>query len=80
VGRLSLRIEDAYQAKEVYYFFKKLFDKYSTESEGLSKGFGLRTSWNIKEESLKEIVSEIEEMLGKRWKESFKKMTTNREN
>ena len=78
VGRLSLRIEDVYPAKEVYYFFKKLFDQYSTETEGLRKG--LYTSWNIKKEMLKETVNEIEKVLGKKWKEAFKKTMIDREN
>lgn len=74
VGMLSLRMEDAYPAKEVYYFFKKLFDRYSSETEGLTKGLGLYTSWNMKEEMLKETVNEIEKVLGNKWKEVFKKM------
>lgn len=76
VGRLSLRIEDVYPAKEVYYFFKKLFDQYSSKTEGLTKG--LYTSWNMKEEMLKETVNEIEKVLGSKWKEAFKKMMMDR--
>ena len=76
VGRLSLRIEDVYPAKEVYYFFKKLFDQYSSKTEGLTKG--LYTCWNMKEEMLKETVDEIEKVLGNKWKEAFKKMMIDR--
>lgn len=72
VGRLSLRMEDVYPAKEVYYFFMKLLNQYSSETEGLTKG--LYTSWNMKEEMLKETVDEIEKVLGNKWKEAFKRM------
>ena len=77
VGRLSLRLDDVYPAKDVYFFFKKVFDQYSTETEGLTKG--LYTSWNMKEGMLKDTIDEIEKVLGIKWKEAFKKMMTDRE-
>lgn len=50
---LRLTMEDLYQAKEVYNFFKTLFRDYSKKSGGMTKTIlGLYVEWNMAEEKL----------------------------
>lgn len=48
---LRLTMEDLYQAKEVYNFFKTLFRDYSKKGGGMTKTIlGLYAEWDIAEE------------------------------
>jgi hypothetical protein len=69
-GNLSLELEDLYQAKDVYNFFKGFLIDISFES-GLSKSFSkLYSEWNGVDDR-EEILQRIEKAMGSNWSNAF---------
>lgn len=70
---VRLTMEDLYQAKELYNFFKNLFKDYSKESKGMTKTLrGLYTEWEIAEEKLQDMLDKIGEIMSDKWEEAFR--------
>jgi len=68
-GNLSLAIEDLYQAKYIYDFFRKLFKEYANEETGMIKtGLWLSVEWNITKANQKVALLKIEKTMGSDWK------------
>lgn len=69
---LRLKMEDLYQAKEVYNFFKNLLKNYSKESKGITKTLSrLYTEWYIDKEKLRDMLDKVSEIMGDKWKGAF---------
>jgi len=70
---LRLTMEDMYQAKELYNFFKNLLRDYLKETKGMTKTLsGLYTEWEIAEEKLQDMLDNVGEAMGNKWKESLR--------
>ena len=68
-----LKMEDLYQAKEVYSFFNNLLKDYSEKESGMRKSYStIWVEWNIAEGRVQEVLDRIEEAMGTDWKEAFK--------
>lgn len=67
-GNLSLRIEAAYQAKDVYDFFKGLFGK-----SGMNKTMEwLFVEWDILKGNREAVLLNIEKTMNVEWKDAFR--------
>jgi hypothetical protein len=70
---IRLTMDDLYQAKELYNFFKNFFNDYSKKSEGMTKTFSsLRTEWDIEEAKLQDMLDKVSEIMGDKWKNAFR--------
>jgi len=77
MGFWKLEMEDLYQAKEVYSFFRNLLKNCLRTNLGLSKSFThLITEIQIAEGKTEEVLDRIEEAMGIEWKDSLKETLT----
>jgi len=77
---LRLKMEDLYQAKELYHFFNDLFKDYSLKHSGLGKSLGtLYSEWEIDEKRLQELIKKISELMGELWAKAFHTITSVRD-
>jgi len=68
-----LKMEDLYQAKELYQFFNKLLENCLESNSGLSKFYStLHAEWVISEGKIQEALNRIERVMGVAWKDAFK--------
>ena len=71
-GSLSLTMEDLFQAKKAYDFFKELFKEFLDGQPYMSKSFSnLNVEWNLKKENKEDMLKKIEQAMGVDWRNSF---------
>jgi hypothetical protein len=71
-GNVTLIIENVYQARDVYYFFRKLFKDCTNQESGLSKSvLGLSVNWDMVKAKKDEALLKIEKAMGSDWKDAF---------
>lgn len=72
---LSMTIDDLFQAKKVYDFFKELFQDFIDNQPRMSKSLlNLNVEWTLKEESKEDLLIKIEQAMGVNWKNAFDKI------
>lgn len=68
-----LKMEDLYQARDVWRFFDKLLEGCFESKSGLWKSFStLHAEWILLEEKIQEVLNRIEKVMGVAWKDAFK--------
>lgn len=67
-----LVMEDLYQAKDVYNFFRNLFKECSEKEYGVQKSLTLYAEWDVVEGRMQELLDKIEKTMGSNWKNAFK--------
>ena len=73
-NNLRLEIEDLYQAKELYFFFKQLFKGLVKKTQAFKSMGRLLVEWEFAEGKLEEMLQRVKEAMGKEWEEALRKM------
>ena len=69
---LSMTIDDLFQAKKVYDFFKNLFQDFIDNQPRMSKSLlNLNVEWKLKKENKEDLLKKIEQAMGVNWKNAF---------
>jgi len=73
VVRIEICMDAVNYAKDVYLFFKELFNEFCEEEGMIKTANELKASWCIvNREKIPELLDKIKESMGKEWEESFK--------
>jgi hypothetical protein len=70
--KLSLQMEDLYQAKYVYDYFRSLFKNCADEESGMQKSLGLFVEWTVTKAKQETTLSKIENAIGADWRDAFR--------
>jgi hypothetical protein len=69
---LSMELDDLFQAKKVYDFFKTLFKDFLDDQPNMGKSLQhLHVEWKLKTENKDELLKKLEQTMGVNWKNAF---------